>query len=68
MTTTIEIINGYCSIILKAENEFEKTLIENLQKESENCLIEATPRMDTEMYGNNKKNHRITIDIKHPKQ
>jgi hypothetical protein len=68
MTSTIEITNGYCSIVLKAENEFERALIENLKKESEKCVIEATPRVDSDYGYNSKKNHRISIDIKHEKQ
>lgn len=64
MKATIEIIEGFCSIVLKAENEFEKTLIEDFKKESDNKIIEAAPRIDNDYSYGSKSNHRITIDIK----
>ena len=64
MKATIEIIDGFCTIVLKAENQFEKTLIEDFETESKNSTTQVTPRTDSEQYGNIRKNHRIIIDIK----
>jgi hypothetical protein len=64
MKATIEIIDGFCTIVLKAENQFEKTLIEDFETENQNSTTQVTPRTDSEQYGNSRKNHRIIIDIK----
>lgn len=63
MKSTVTIINGMCTIELRAENEFEKTMIEDFEKQENGKVVECRPRTDTTQYGQGKTNHRIYIDI-----
>ena len=60
MKTRVEINNGHAQIILTPENEFERTLIDNVIEEDYNKKISITREYS---YGVH-KNREITIELK----
>jgi hypothetical protein len=65
MKAEVKISEGFTEIILKAENAFERNLIESFEKEQIDKTVTAKARIDSEMYAHSKKNHRIYIDFNH---
>ena len=59
MKTRIEINNGHAQIILTPENEFERTLIDNVIEEDYNEKISVTREY---IFGQH-KNRQITISL-----
>jgi hypothetical protein len=65
MKAEVKISEGFTEIILKAENAFERNLVESFEREQIDKTVTAKARTDSEMYSQNKKNHRIYIDFNH---
>jgi hypothetical protein len=63
MKAKIEITDGFVGIVLTAENSFEKTMIEDLEREQPHKQFGVKARTDTRQYTSDKINHRIYIDI-----
>ena len=59
MKTRVEINNGHAKIVLTPENEFERTLIDNVIEEDYNEKISVTREY---IFGQH-KNRQITISL-----
>jgi hypothetical protein len=61
MKTKVEICQGKAKIVLHAENEFEKDLIEKIKDSRKGYATETT--VLTDYIYQSHKNHRIEIDL-----